>query len=276
MKFIICKGGLGNQMFQYAFYLSLLNKGANASIDTTMYEIVKMHNGFELSRVFGIQHSSAQASFILKKWIQFLSRYRPKLLVYKDSAYKYDKDVFYASQKYLLGDWISYLYFEDIECIIKKNYSFKDINSTNLDTAAIMKSTNSVSIHIRRGDYLNLTNYNVCDEKYYTDAIKAIKERVVNPVFYIFSNDIVWSTEFIKKFDVRYIIVDNNQGADSYQDMYLMTQCKHNIIANSTFSWWGAWLNDNSHKIVIAPNKWFRNNNLSANLPEWILINVEK
>ena len=135
-----------------------------------------------------------------------------------------------------------------------------------------MQSCNSVSIHIRRGDYLNIPNYCVCDEGYYRHAIKHICENVDKPVFYVFSNEPDWCESFMQQFGVVFKIINWNQRGDSYQDMYLMTQCKHNIIANSTFSWWGAWLNSQSDKIVVTPRAWFKNNNYNINCPGWHII----
>lgn len=276
MVSVLMSGGLGNQMFQYAFYLSLKHRSIECSIDTSMFENIRMHNGFELSRVFGIDNPEPKHSFIHRKWIQFIRRYKPSMLVNCDTIYKYDENVYKSSKKYLIGDWISVRYFDSIIDDIRKTYNFKGIHKYNLEKARCMHESNSVSLHIRRGDYLNLPNYCVCDEKYYLDAIELIKTKVEKPTFFVFSNDPVWSAKFVSGLGVDYHIVNCNQGQDSYQDMYLMTQCKHNIIANSTFSWWGAWLNHNKDKIVVAPNKWFRNNNNNANCPGWELINVER
>ena len=136
-----------------------------------------------------------------------------------------------------------------------------------------MKRYNSVSIHVRRGDYLNGYYYEtlgkICDIAYYQRAIGTIKERVDNPHFYIFSDDPDYVTENLTIENATF--VNFNRGNDSWQDMYLMSQCKHNIIANSTFSWWGAWLNNNPQKVVVAPSHWFANmDNDEIVLPEWI------
>lgn len=265
-------GGLGNQMFQYAFYLSMKAKGIDCSIDDTLFYATTMHNGFELKNVFSISENLNKPSYLKKMWIQILRRYKPALFLYSDRVYQYCPEVYEARQPYLMGDWLSPSYFNDIAGSVIEHYHFKSINGKNAETAKLIQSCNSVSIHIRRGDYLNLPNYCVCDEKYYRQAIKHICENVDTPVFYVFSNEPDWCESFMQQFGVEFKIVNWNQGRDSYQDMYLMTQCKHNIIANSTFSWWGAWLNDNTKKIVVAPRVWFKNSNHNLNYPGWFLI----
>lgn len=266
-------GGLGNQMFQYAFYLSMKAKGIECKIDDTLFYTSKMHNGFELANVFKIQDSLLKPSVIKKLWFKILRKYKPSSLLCTDQVYMYCPDVYGSKVPYLMGDWLSPLYFYDIKEQVVETYKFHSIDSQNLDIVNQMQSCNSVSIHIRRGDYLKLPNYCVCDDLYYRKAIEYIQGKIQNPIFFVFSNEPEWCEDFMNQFGVKYYIVDWNQAKDSYQDMYLMTQCKHNIIANSTFSWWGAWLNKNQDKIVIAPKNWFRNNNKNINCPGWHLIN---
>lgn len=269
---IIISGGLGNQMFQYAFFLSMKAKGKNCRIDDTLFYTAKMHNGFELKKVFSIPEVFTVPSLFKKAWLKFLRKFKPSLILCTDKVYQFSPYVYKSKKPYLMGDWLSPHYFNDIEEIIRKTYRFVSISSQNLRTSTCMQACNSVSVHIRRGDYLNLPNYCVCDEMYYHKAIQYVMKKVDNPVFYVFSNDPSWGKSFMKQFDVRFIIVDWNQGQESYQDMFLMTQSKHNIIANSTFSWWGAWLNQNINKIVVAPKYWFRNNNYNINCQGWHLI----
>lgn len=272
---IIMSGGLGNQMFQYAFYLSMKAKGKKCKIDDTLFYITKMHNGFELKQVFQLQNSLNKPSSLKKIWMQLLRRFKPSLLLCTDSVYQYCPEVYESRCPYFMGDWLSPEYFANIESTIVNTYRFHNIISRNVEIVNQMQASNSVSIHIRRGDYLNLPNYCVCDEGYYRKAINLITESVSNPVFYVFSNEPEWCENFMRKFGVKFVIVDWNQGKYSYQDMYLMTQCKNNIIANSTFSWWGAWLNQYVDKIVIAPRMWFKNNNCNINCPEWRLIDTK-
>lgn len=271
-KEIIFSGGLGNQMFQYAFFLSLKEQGFVLSMNTSLYDVVKMHNGFELDKIFKLEDSIKKHTIINKYWIRFLKRFKPIQIVYSDRPYVYCEDVYICKQKYIMGDWISESYFKNIASKIRKVFQFIDIENKNKSLANKMNSENSVSLHIRRGDYLNLPNYNVCDEKYYTQAIEYFIDNIESPIFYVFSNDPDWCEGFMKQFKVKFQIINWNQGIKSYQDMFLMTQCKHNIIANSTFSWWGAWLNSNVAKIVVSPKFWFKNNELNANCNNWILI----
>ena len=141
-----------------------------------------------------------------------------------------------------------------------------------------MQSTNSVAVHIRRGDYLNGVNRNtfyIPSVDWYRSAIMKIKEHVPSPVFYFFSDDLQWVQEQFS--DMRDVVfVEGNKGSNSYRDMQLMAACKHAIIANSTFSWWGAWLNSNKQKVIIAPSKYYLDEQANSRyrqsmlLPEWI------
>ena len=268
---VILSGGLGNQMFQYAFYLSLRSKGIISSIDTTLFDLLTMHNGYELCHAFGLKGYN-QSSKLHQIWIRFIKKFKPKCIVSSDIIYSYSETVYLAPKKYFIGDWINEQYFLSIETIVKQSFIFQHISKKNSSLANSLRSHNSVSIHIRRGDYLTIQNYNVCNEYYYFKAIGFIQDAIENPVFYVFSDDPKWADSFMKSTGVCYKLIDWNTKDNSYQDMFLMSNCKHNIIANSTFSWWGAWLNDNTSKLVIAPMYWFQNNNLNANCPGWHLI----
>jgi hypothetical protein len=181
-----------------------------------------------------------------------------------EPGFSYWSQFFDLSQDcYLHGYWQSELYFKSFERIIREDFTFREpLDERNSILAAEIHRTSSVSLHVRRGDYIsdNKTSniMGVCSLKYYQDAIKYISQKIDNPVFYIFSDDIEWvKRELIISFPCVYI--DFNQQSVSYKDMQLMSLCKCNIIANSSFSWWGAWLNINPEKIVIAPNSWFCN-----------------
>jgi hypothetical protein len=135
---------------------------------------------------------------------------------------------------------------------------------------------NSISIHVRRGDYLNHESYkNICGLNYYCSAIRYIKTLIMDPFFIVFSDDILWCKENLNNIlsDTSVIYVDWNTGKESYKDMQLISNCKHNIIANSSFSWWGAWLNTFPNKIIIAPKKWLNTNIESTpRIANWLLM----
>lgn len=140
-----------------------------------------------------------------------------------------------------------------------------------------IKDTESVSIHFRRGDYVTNKSYLVLDLKYYYNAVELIRSKLKNPNFYIFSDDIDWvKRNFKNKLKSKITFQDCNLS--NIEDLMLMSNCKHNIIANSTFSWWGAWLNKNLDKIVIAPSKFFKDDIYNTNLKStyypqnWIII----
>ena len=161
---------------------------------------------------------------------------------------------------YIIGYWQSYKYFESIEHIIRKEFKFPPFcKKQNHFYSKQIQESNSVAVHIRRGDFLHEKNqsvHGICSIEYYQNAIRIISNLIANPTFFIFSDDSKW---VIDNFNISYekFIVTGNFNTNSFRDMQLMSMCKHNIIANSSFSWWGAWLNSNPSKIVIAPKNWY-------------------
>lgn len=165
--------------------------------------------------------------------------------------------IFQIKHGYLEGFWETEKYFIDIRDILLKEIQFPKIYGKNKEFSNYIKNSNSVSIHFRRGDYIkeSETYGNICTNEYYYRAISYIKKFIPNPIFFAFSDDITWVYEFCSNIDNIYI-VDCNYDRTGYIDLYLMSLCKHNIIANSTFSWWGSWLGKNRSKMVIAPKIW--------------------
>lgn len=273
MIIVRLKGGLGNQMFQYCFYKSLYmtKKLFNIEIklDTTNYYQYKeqfgceLFHGYELDKIFNINET-----FITKEeFYEFL--YNHTYIYFQEKIFNYDNSILNFSDNIVYdGYWQTEKYFENIEDIVRKDFTFKiELNPKNECIATKMKNENSVSVHVRRGDYINNPANaqlygNICTLEYYNKAINSIKEKIKNPTFYFFSDDINWIRNNLYIEDAIY--VDWNTGENSYIDMQLMSNCKHNVIANSTFSWWGAWLNNTPDKIVIAPNKWFQNSNMNT------------
>jgi hypothetical protein len=284
MKIVKVSSGLGNQMFQYAFYLALKQYFTDVKIDIFYYVSYKIHNGFELKKIFDIEMDIAsiydrlkisnQGTEIPVKIIRKIFGQRktefkePYAIGFFENVFSLNNDTYYD------GYWQSYKYFLNIENLIRTNFKFSNIQSEqNLRYLEKISSSNSISIHIRLGDYVNHPLFSdICTKDYYNRAINYIKKTVINPVFYIFSNDI---NQCINEIDIpsNSYFIDWNTGSNSYLDMYLMSHCKHNIIANSSFSWWAAWLNSNMNKIVIAPTRWLNDDRIDINdivLPDWV------
>jgi len=265
MNIIWIDGGLGNQMFQYALAVKLESLGKQVKIDISKYADHHAHNGFELDRVFGLECSFASIKEIKRlgylkanHWTELLRKtpFRKKT-IYNNESYGFDKNVFQLDGYYLEGYWQSEKYFEDIKEKILKIYSFPEFTTeVQKSYAKSIQENNSISVHIRRGDYLNYPYLqNICTNDYYKNAMQYFREKYSGKVkFFIFTNDFPWAEKYFTEPDC--VIVRGNTGADSFRDMQLMSLCKHNIVANSSFSWWGAWLNRNLDKIVVAPERW--------------------
>ncbi|MFC0427914.1 alpha-1,2-fucosyltransferase [Chryseobacterium scophthalmum] len=286
-------GGLGNQMFQYATARALaLHRDEPLSIDGRLFDNYKLRN-FCLSH-FSIEaivvkndlplktpgFSKKVVDQILKKTNTFIlqnklfSVYQEKNLLFDDSLFRNGK-----KNIYLKGYFQSEKYFVKYEDQLRKDFKIvTPLKKETIDLLKIIKEKNSVSLHIRRGDYVSNPTVNAihgtCDLNYYHRAIEIVKEKILHPVFFIFSDDIDWAKENLKLENTTYF-VDFNDASTSYEDLKLMSACKHNIIANSSFSWWGAWLNTNKSKTVIAPSKWFNTDVLNSQdiIPEsWMKI----
>ena len=277
------KGGLGNQMFQYAIgrQLSLLNKDnlfldKEALLNNT--NLIYTKRDYELN-IFKL--SSKDLNFNnLTKFINKIKQKIKPLKIIIESSSEYNKSILKHTGNLLLdGYWQSEKYFKNIEYQIREDFAFKNKpNEINANILEKIRQSNSISLHIRRGDYVYNLNTNkvhgICSTEYYDQGISIIQSKVSNPQFFIFSDDIEW----VKKnhrFNSEPDYIDFNKGKDSFEDMRLMSNCKHCIIANSTFSWWAAWLNTNPEKIVIAPKKWFNDATINTQdlIPEtWIKI----
>lgn len=193
-----------------------------------------------------------------------------------------DKYLKLGGSVYLEGYWTDERYFADIANIIRKEFTLiRELSPTNKNISELIKQTESVSIHIRRGDYITNSNFspifNICNHKYYSRAISEIVNRSIDPCFFIFSDDIEWARQNIRT-GHETVYVSGAGGDLPHEELVLMSMCKHHIIANSTFSWWGAWLNPNEGKIVVAPEKWVNSAEYqSGDLvpPTWLKIAIE-
>lgn len=282
---------LWNQMFQYA-YIRALSMRINSDFLLDISEYETYFRKFELE-IFDIQKKYATKNQI--PWFErvhikniYLNAiiFRIKLFLKKHSSNYYLEQKFNFDSKCLINsaeyiEWFfqSEKYFSDSEDQIRKDFTFMNVPSErNMEVIKIIQSSNSVSIHVRRWDYVTNPSANstlgTCNVDYYNNAIEYIQSKIDVPTFFFFSDDIAWVKENIKVENNSYYI-DWNSWDQSYEDMRLMTLCKHNIIANSSFSWWWAWLNKNISKIVIAPQRWFNDVNMNDSdvVPEkWIKI----
>lgn len=279
-------GGLGNQMFQYAFYLALKEKHPSESIKvwTGAFRGYSKHNAFELEDVFRLKVKKASICDMLKISYPYV-HYRlwqigHHILPQRASMFKelifgdFYPEVFNMSNCFFDGYWQNEDYFKDMRVDILRKFTFANIDQKNNEIAKEMASCHSASIHIRRGDFLKDPVYQgICSDDYYERAVNYLVRKTNIDKFYIFSNDIEWCKENITRYlcGIKHMYIDWNKGKNSYLDMYLMSKCHHNIIANSSFSWWGAWLNQHSDKIVIGPSKWNNLKDSEFKLPdEWV------
>ncbi len=271
MRLIKMTGGLGNQMFIYAFYLKMKQRFANTRIDLSDMMHYHVHHGYEMNRVFALPQVEFCMNRTWKKVLEFL--FFKTILERKQKSL----DAFWKPYAwpfiYFKGFYQSERFFSDIEQEVRKTFTFdmSKASDRSVQMAARMDGdVNSVSLHVRRGDYLEPKHWentgSVCQLPYYRNAIAEIKSRLKNPVFYVFSDDLEWVKENLPLDNAVYI--DWNKGNDSWQDMMLMSHCRRHIICNSTFSWWGAWLDPHKDKTVIVPERWFRHTETPYIYPE--------
>lgn len=272
-------GGLGNQMFQYAAGRQIaVANNTQLKLDITGYD----HQVGITPREYGLGVFNIQAAPAGKSEIW---RHRLTMAILRHHKIQ-QKDIHNIRQfltlpdnSYLEGYWGSEKYFSDIEDIIRKDFTPKNKpDKATIELIQRIKNCNSVSVHVRRSDYVmdKKTHdfHGVCGLGYYKKSILLITKKVTNPSFFIFSDDPNWCKVNLR-LQSSTIYVTHNLGNKDYEDVRLMSTCKHNIIANSSFSWWGAWLNKNKDKIVIAPKKWFREPSINTKdlIPQsWIKI----
>lgn len=277
MRLIKMIGGLGNQMFIYAFYLQMKKRFSDVYIDISDMMHYKVHYGYEMNEVFNLPQIEFRMNQPLKKVIEFLF-FKTILERKQNGALKPYECTYIWPLIYFKGFYQSEKYFEEVKEDVRKLFTF-DLKKANVKSLQVMQQIlyedNSVSLHVRRGDYLNLKHWDsigcVCQLPYYRNALLKIKSMVSEPVFYVFSDDIEWVKQNLDLDNAIY--VDWNNGRDSWQDMMLMSCCRNHIICNSTFSWWGAWLNPHDDKIVIAPEQWSKNIESNTVVPQsWIKV----
>ena len=292
MNIVQIHSGLGNQMFQYAFYAALKQHMPDTKIDASVYRHRPSHNGYELERIFAIRPDHALSAerrqmadidkdlfSVLRRALGWRRHTTGIVLTEPDPAEGWRPQLLHAENSYLTGYWQTEKYFTDIADRIRSDFQFRlPLPKADKELAQEIQSANSVSVHIRRGDYLKerrKADYNVCTETYYRCSIKYMQDHVKQPVFYVFSDEPEWG-EMQDFFPQDTVFVSGHCCKDAYIDMQLMSLCKHHIIANSSFSWWGAWLGEKENTIVAAPRIWFRYRPRPDILPaRWIAIDVD-
>jgi hypothetical protein len=286
-------GGLGNQLFQYAAGRRLAHKfNTQLKFDISAFDTYRLRsyrlNNFNIEGEFASNEEillikKRSKNRIVNKFYEKIDEFKPyykRNYIKERFFYEYDSEFeFLHDNVYLEGYWQNEKYFKEIESIIRLEFKLKNdlMNFNKPIREKIEGDDNSVSIHVRRGDYVTneVTNqyHGVCSLEYYHQATQKINFFIDSPHYYVFSDDIGWAKENIK-LDQPVSYIDSGPERD-YEDLILMSSCRHNIIANSSFSWWGAWLNVHRNKTVIAPAHWLNDPKINASdtVPEnWIRI----
>lgn len=283
--------GLGNQLFQYAFAKTIaLRNNVDLKLDNSFFDHQNLRkfelNNFQLESsivdyedlvFFKKIKSSLNLKYkILRKLERFLPEYRrsifieKKLWEYDDTAKKINDNT------YLEGYWQNANYYINLDSSIRDEFLIKNpYDPRYLTYLNNIEKSNSISIHIRRKDYITDVNASstlgALSIEYYNKAIRYISSKVLDPIFYVFSDDLEWAK---KNLLTKATYVEIEDGKLPHFELSLMSKCKHNIIANSSFSWWGAFLNRNEEKIVIMPKNWVRddsiNKKINLKLSSWI------
>lgn len=282
MIIIRMTGGMGNQMFQYALFLKLSSMGREVKFDDVSEYVGRSNARPHMLFSFGIHYPRAnreEINTITDGFLKLSHRIRRKIfgrksLEYHEKDCNFDPLILEKEPAYLTGYFQSEKYFEDIEEEVRSAFTFTSVIYDDLpDEVRTMmekykKKTDgcySVSIHIRRGDYLESDEVygGICTQAYYERAVSIVREHHPEAVFFVFSNEDEFARQWCRE-------AEENQGGTfipvlgfsedlGYLAMYLMSRCRSHILANSSFSWWGAYLNSHRDKMVIAPSKWFNN-----------------
>jgi len=275
MIIIYLKGGLGNQMFQYAAgrHLCEIHK-TELKMDISAYDydgpLEYFLGPFNIQENFASPDEIKELTEIKRTKFQLQLHNlfhkhpkRPRTFIRGNYSY-FNPDILKLPDNiYLEGYWCSEKYFAGIADIIRREFTIKTPQTgKDKKLSEMLTTSESVSIHIRRGDYVSdkVANqtHGTCGLDYYYCCIEHLVDLVKTPRFFVFSDNIEWCRNNLQ-LSYPVVFVDHNGLETAYEDLRLMSQCKHNIIANSTFSWWAAWLNPNDDKLVFASKKWFAN-----------------
>tara|TARA_R110002096_G_scaffold152824_20_gene316258 strand:- start:13082 stop:13957 length:876 start_codon:yes stop_codon:yes gene_type:complete len=274
------KGGLGNQMFQYAFaYAVAKNNKTRLQLDISnfdsyglrQYELGKYCINVEITSVSEVNRLKYKKESIFTRLFRQLARKEKPLATsyYREACFQFDNAaVNKLGAVYFDGYWQSEKYFSSYRADLLEHFSLKvPVHAKSKEYQQKIQTKQAVSVHIRRGDYVTNTRANevhgLCSLEYYRKAVSFIQEREAQLHFFIFSDDLKWAKENLGFID-NVTFVELETDALDHEEMWLMSQCQHNIIANSSFSWWGAWLNENPNKMVIAPKQWFADTSIDT------------
>ncbi len=291
MDVIIIFNGLGNQMSQYAFYLNKKNISKSTRFLFSK-KSKNIHNGYELDRVFGIKYHDSlinkflylifrvagykKYAFISKPAIRSLNFLGIKIINENDD-YNFKPEYLRPSKgiKFYVGGWHSEKYFMAIKDAILKTFQFnsENIGVKNQQVLEQIKATKSISVHVRRGDFIDSNNLNklgnVCTIDYFLKAIEKMRSLLDNPHFFFFTNDYSWVKTNFNGPD--FSLININTKTESWKDMFLISNCLHHINSNGSFSWWSSWLNNNGHPYVIVPKNFIADKYFKDIYPEnWI------
>lgn len=287
-------GGVGNQMFQYAAGRALACRlDTDLKIDISEYAapLWKTPREYQLNQLAIAAETASDSELEAValsggdipgiSWLRKVSaslRGRRQFTVCNEVPNCFDAN-FLALQDdtYLVGYWQSHLYFEGISEIVRREFQpVVPWSRRNLELASEISAANAVSVHVRRGDYVDDGSvravHGICSPEYYETCMRRMERAIGTPHYYVFSDDPQWARDNIKTSFPK-TTVDHNGSGDAVFDIKLMSLCKHNIIANSSFSWWGAWLNTNPEKMIFAPSKWFSRKEARDLLPHsWVSV----
>lgn len=279
-------------MFQYAFYIALKQRypKEEVKIDLNSFKGYRSHNGFEVETIFGLPPAlrASKKDIMRLSWPYFhyriwqiASRILPRRSTMcvepQNMEFCENAKIFRNTDTYYDGYWQDQRYFADAIDEVRQAFTFPQFTDIrNTATAQKITSSNSVALHIRRGDYLKHKKYaGTCSVDYYAQAINKINTLHDIDEYFIFCNDYAWYKENIAPLlaSTKVTYINWNKKGESFRDMQLMSKCRHLIIANSTFSWWAAMLHQYPSGTIIAPAKWFGYENYHFHLPEdWIAL----
>lgn len=271
MVIVQLTGGMGNQMFQYALGRNLaIRNNTVLKLDLNFFKTYEWHEyslaPFNIKEdIASDKEINALKSIYTSKWDQLVGTLKnqfskPHYIIEEGLGFK-PEVLKLSGNIYLEGYWQSEKYFLDIEKSIREEFKI-NVPPSNHNQKVLdqINHSNSISLHVRRGVYATVPEVNkahgLCSPEYYDRAVEYINQNIKDPLYFIFSDEIAWAKENLK-INGKCVFVDQNDDKTDYEDIRMMSACKHNIMANSTFSWWASWLNQNKDKTIIAPRTWF-------------------